>query len=91
MFCSIITRKLKEMYQMITLGGDAELELVDSLDPFSEGIVFRCASMQCSCAHDCFWTHAAAKCGVSQAMRMRPSGLALPQAWSEPAKAISPK
>lgn len=27
---------------MITLGGDAELELVDSLDPFSEGIVFRC-------------------------------------------------
>ncbi|XP_070539333.1 structural maintenance of chromosomes protein 4-like [Ptychodera flava] len=37
---SIITNKLKEMYQMITLGGDAELELVDSLDPFSEGIVF---------------------------------------------------
>lgn len=35
-----ITLKLKEMYQMITLGGDAELELVDSLDPFSEGIVF---------------------------------------------------
>ena len=26
--------------QMITLGGDAELELVDTLDPFSEGIVF---------------------------------------------------
>ena len=37
---SIITMKLKEMYQMLTLGGDAELELVDSLDPFSEGIVF---------------------------------------------------
>lgn len=37
---SVITMKLKEMYQMITLGGDAELELVDSLDPFSEGIVF---------------------------------------------------
>ena len=37
---SRITLKLKEMYQMITLGGDAELELVDSLDPFSEGIVF---------------------------------------------------
>ncbi|XP_047036782.1 structural maintenance of chromosomes protein 4 [Helicoverpa zea] len=35
-----ITAKLKEMYQMITLGGDAELELVDSLDPFTEGIVF---------------------------------------------------
>merc|ERR1719433_1177770 len=37
---SIITAKLKEMYQMITLGGDSELELVDSLDPFTEGIVF---------------------------------------------------
>jgi len=36
----IIGMKLKEMYQMITLGGDAELELLDSLDPFSEGIVF---------------------------------------------------
>lgn len=35
-----ISLKLKEMYQMITLGGDAELELVDSLDPFTEGIVF---------------------------------------------------
>ena len=33
-----ISLKLKEMYQMITLGGDAELELVDSLDPFSEVI-----------------------------------------------------
>ncbi|XP_052852418.1 structural maintenance of chromosomes protein 4 [Drosophila gunungcola] len=36
----IITRKLKEMYQMITLGGDAELELVDSMDPFNEGVNF---------------------------------------------------
>ncbi|KAJ3044213.1 hypothetical protein HDV00_002891 [Rhizophlyctis rosea] len=35
-----ISQKLKEMYQMITLGGNAELELVDSLDPFSEGIIF---------------------------------------------------
>ena len=43
---SVITRKLKEMYQMITLGGDAELELVDSLDPFSEGIVFRCVGVE---------------------------------------------
>uniref|UniRef100_A0A671LMG0 Structural maintenance of chromosomes protein n=1 Tax=Sinocyclocheilus anshuiensis TaxID=1608454 RepID=A0A671LMG0_9TELE len=39
---NIITNKLKENYQMLTLGGDAELELVDSLDPFSEGIMFRC-------------------------------------------------
>ncbi|EJU02564.1 RecF/RecN/SMC protein [Dacryopinax primogenitus] len=37
---SVITSKLKEMYQMITLGGNAELELVDSMDPFSEGINF---------------------------------------------------
>lgn len=37
---NIISQKLKEMYQMITMGGNAELELVDSLDPFSEGIVF---------------------------------------------------
>lgn len=35
-----ISLKLKEMYQMITMGGNAELELVDSLDPFSEGILF---------------------------------------------------
>ncbi|KAK0528142.1 Structural maintenance of chromosomes protein 4 [Tilletia horrida] len=37
---STISSKLKEMYQTITLGGNAELELVDSLDPFSEGIIF---------------------------------------------------
>ncbi|SPO26608.1 related to SMC4 - Stable Maintenance of Chromosomes [Ustilago trichophora] len=37
---SIISSKLKEMYQTITLGGNAELELVDSLDPFAEGILF---------------------------------------------------
>ncbi|KAJ7045435.1 hypothetical protein C8F04DRAFT_1173499 [Mycena alexandri] len=37
---SLISLKLKEMYQMITLGGNAELELVDSMDPFAEGIIF---------------------------------------------------
>ncbi|XP_067015599.2 structural maintenance of chromosomes protein 4 [Anabrus simplex] len=37
---TIITTKLREMYQTITLGGDAEFELVDTLDPFSEGIIF---------------------------------------------------
>ena len=35
-----ITKKLKEMYRMLTCGGDAELELVDSIDPFSEGVQF---------------------------------------------------
>lgn len=42
---NMITNKLKENYQMLTLGGDAELELVDSLDPFSEGIMFRFETM----------------------------------------------
>ena len=37
---AVINRKLKEMYRMITLEGDAELEFVDSIDPFSEGIIF---------------------------------------------------
>lgn len=37
---SVINMKLKEMYRMITLGGDAELEYCDSLDPFLEGIAF---------------------------------------------------
>ncbi|AMD22913.1 HHR144Wp [Eremothecium sinecaudum] len=36
----VISMTLKEMYQMITMGGNAELELVDSLDPFSEGVLF---------------------------------------------------
>ena len=35
-----IARKLKEMYRMITMGGDAELEFIDSLDPFQEGVTF---------------------------------------------------
>ncbi|CAI2188637.1 3428_t:CDS:2, partial [Funneliformis geosporum] len=37
---NIISQRLKEMYQMIALGGNAELECCDSLDPFSEGIIF---------------------------------------------------
>ncbi|KAJ1613510.1 SMC4-like protein [Cryptosporidium canis] len=36
----VIASQLKEIYQMITLGGDAELELIDSVDPFSDGIIF---------------------------------------------------
>ncbi len=39
-----ISLRLKEMYQMITLGGDAELELVDSLDPFSEACSLPCGA-----------------------------------------------
>jgi structural maintenance of chromosome 4 len=37
---NVIALKVKEMYQMLTLGGDAELELVDTTDPFSKGISF---------------------------------------------------
>ncbi len=37
---NIISNKLKELYQMLTMGGDAELDLHDSLDPFTEGINF---------------------------------------------------
>ncbi|KAK0504192.1 hypothetical protein EDD18DRAFT_1457261 [Armillaria luteobubalina] len=37
---NLISLKLKEMYQIITIRGNAELELVDSMDPFSEGIIF---------------------------------------------------
>lgn len=44
-----ISLRLKEMYQMITLGGDAELELVDSLDPFSEVWVAVCILRQQAC------------------------------------------
>lgn len=36
---SAISAKLKELYQMITMGGNAEIELVDTMDPFSEGVV----------------------------------------------------
>lgn len=36
-----IRMKLKEMYQMLTLGGDADLEQVDNFDPFTEGIQFK--------------------------------------------------
>ncbi|CDW77228.1 structural maintenance of chromosomes protein [Stylonychia lemnae] len=36
----VISTKLKEMYRLITNGGDAELEALDALDPFSEGIQF---------------------------------------------------
>ena len=36
---SQISRNLKEIYKAITYGGNAELELVDYLDPFSEGVV----------------------------------------------------
>lgn len=39
---NIIKLKFQEMYRMITLGeGDADFELVDTFDPFSEGVVLK--------------------------------------------------
>jgi structural maintenance of chromosome 4 len=35
-----IAAKVKETYQILTLGGDAELEYVDKLDPWGQGIQF---------------------------------------------------
>lgn len=35
-----ISGHLKQLYQLLTVGGNAELDLIDSLDPFSEGISF---------------------------------------------------
>jgi structural maintenance of chromosome 4 len=32
--------KVKETYQVLTLGGDAELEYVDKMDPWGQGILF---------------------------------------------------
>ena len=37
---NLISSKLKETYQTLTNGGDAELELIDFQDPFSEGVNF---------------------------------------------------
>lgn len=33
---STINKKLKEVFRMLTIQGQAELELVDSMDPFSD-------------------------------------------------------
>jgi structural maintenance of chromosome 4 len=35
-----INSKLREVYQLLTNGGDATLDLIDSLDPFCDGIKF---------------------------------------------------
>jgi structural maintenance of chromosome 4 len=36
----IISARLKEMYQLITMGGNAQLEYIDTLSAFAEGINF---------------------------------------------------
>jgi len=37
----LISNSVKEMYRLITCGGDAELEIKDTLDPFAEGVLFQ--------------------------------------------------
>jgi structural maintenance of chromosome 4 len=37
---SLISNKVKELYQMLTQGGDAELEWIDTSNPFTRGIGF---------------------------------------------------
>ena len=32
---------MKQIYRLITNGGDADLETIDQLDPFSEGVLFQ--------------------------------------------------
>lgn len=36
----LIAEHVKQIYRLITNGGDADLECIDALDPFSEGILF---------------------------------------------------
>jgi structural maintenance of chromosome 4 len=38
---ALISSRLKEMFRMISMGGDAELEVVDTLDLFGCGLIFR--------------------------------------------------
>ena len=35
-----IAKHVKQIYRLITNGGDADLETIDQLDPFSEGVMF---------------------------------------------------
>ncbi len=37
---NVIAANVRKLYQLLTKGGDAELELLDGFDPFSDGILF---------------------------------------------------
>ena len=49
-----ISLAVREMYQMITMGGDASLEAKDTIDPFSEGIVFMVGDISIVTRRDLF-------------------------------------
>ena len=38
---NLIAEHVRQIYRLITNGGDAELDLIDQLDPFSEGVMFQ--------------------------------------------------
>ena len=38
---TLIANHVKQIYRLITNGGDADLETIDQLDPFSEGVMFQ--------------------------------------------------
>lgn len=46
-----ISANVKEMYRLITHGGDAELEIKDTLDPFAEGVLFQVRPKQKTWKH----------------------------------------
>ena len=46
-----ISQEVKTMYRLITNGGDAELEIKDTLDPFSEGVLFQVRPFKKSWKH----------------------------------------
>jgi len=46
-----ISAQVKMMYRLITNGGDAELEIKDTLDPFSEGVLFQVRPFKKSWKH----------------------------------------
>ncbi|KAF5834903.1 hypothetical protein DUNSADRAFT_8174 [Dunaliella salina] len=81
---NVISLKLKEMYQMITLGGDAELELVDSLDPFTEVRVCSVLTVRIRTACSCSWPRPFDAPGAAWKEALSPAY------WSEPERALSP-
>ena len=48
---NFISQEVKNMYRLITNGGDAELEIKDSLDPFAEGVLFQVRPFKKSWKH----------------------------------------
>lgn len=67
---SVITLKVKECYQMLAEGGDAELELANTLDPFLDGIRFVFA-FSCLYLLITLFSIYEEKCKLSKAIRLQ--------------------